>query len=108
MKVFYSILTIYMMTVFLMPCSHTYEKKSLQNHKHSEELVHQDSYDHQETTDMCSPFCVCGCCGQPISYPSFFSQYISRDLIALENLNIYKPPFISNFYGNIWRPPKIS
>ncbi len=63
MKVFFSILAIYMMAVFLMPCTDMYEKESFQNHNHSEELTHKGSHDHQETTDMCSPFCLCGCCG---------------------------------------------
>ncbi|VTP94233.1 Uncharacterised protein [Sphingobacterium daejeonense] len=39
MKVFFSILAIYMMAVFLMPCTDIYEKESFQNHNHSEELA---------------------------------------------------------------------
>lgn len=111
MKVFYSILAIYMMTVFLMPCTDMYEKDNFQNHNHSEELTHQGSHDHQETTDMCSPFCLCGCCG---IVSGIVLQCNVYSLVKAKTFDLSKPKvyykctFISHYLGKIWQPPKIN
>ena len=111
MKVFFSILAIYMMAVFLMPCTDMYEKESFQNHNHSEELAHKASHDHQEKPDMCSPFCLCGCCGM---VSGIVLQESLSDLGKLIDLDLstfvtyYKPVFIPRYFGEIWQPPKIN
>lgn len=91
-----------------MPCadmkvdSSAYGKTALaSNHeKHSKDTVH----------DLCSPFCVCNCCG---SQMTTFLQSIIIDFPIPSNgiktqLPTYKSIFSSNFYGSIWQPPQIA
>ncbi|WP_068599335.1 DUF6660 family protein [Vaginella massiliensis] len=111
MKVFYSILAIYMMTVFLMPCTDMYEKDNFQNHNHSEELTHQGSHDHQEKPDICSPFCLCGCCGM---VSGIVLQWNVYNLVKAKTFELSKPEiyyksiFIPCYFGKIWQPPKVN
>lgn len=110
MKVFSSILALYMMVLFIMPCADMYEKDVFNNHEHSTEITHQDNHEHTDS-DLCTPFCLCGCCGivsgvvlqwnvPNIGKPKTFD--LSKPKIY------YKPTFISHYLGGIWQPPKIN
>lgn len=111
MKVFFSILAIYMMAVFLMPCTDMYEKESFQNHNHSEELAHKASHDHQEKPDMCSPFCLCACCGAVSGIVLQWNTYSFGKIKTFELSKpeaYYKSIFTPSYLGEIWQPPKIN
>jgi hypothetical protein len=66
---------------------------------------HQHNCNHE-----CSPFCTCNCCStacfvaykqvMPLKLPG--TQFTSVNKIALLNEKV-----VSNFYGNIWQPPKV-
>jgi hypothetical protein len=72
---------------------------SLTNHK-----------DKQHKNETRNPFCSCDCCGQ-IFYPNFQLEKIA----AKKVLEKTKQQFFyrnitlsSDFFGNIWQPPKYS
>lgn len=100
-----------MMVLFIMPCADMYEKDNFLNHNHSEELTLQGSHDHQETTDMCSPFCLCGCCGV---VSGVVLQWNIFDIGKAKTFDLSKPKmyyktiFIPRYFGEIWQPPKIN
>ncbi|WP_149912585.1 DUF6660 family protein [Sphingobacterium cavernae] len=108
MKVFFSILAIYMMAVFLMPCADTFEKETFQHNDYSEQSQH--SHDNSETKDFCSPFCLCNCCGT-VSGVVFYWK-ISFSEIKTFELSKPNPQYISQFipryFGKIWQPPQIN
>ena len=87
-----------------------YEKESFQNHIHSEELAHKASHEHQETTDMCSPFCLCDCCGMVSGIVLQWNVYsLVKKTFDLSKPKVYyKCTFISRYLGEIWQPPKIN
>lgn len=81
-----------------------------------EEIVRTSSstlnHDHSEDEDdVCSPFCVCSCCG---SYTFLFTPYniFHIEKIAKANtpifVSFYHSDFISSYYYSFWQPPKIS
>ena len=111
MKVFSSILALFMMALFVMPCADMYEKNVFNIQEHSTELTHQGSHDHQETTDMCSPFCLCGCCG---IVSGIVLQWNVYNLVKAKTFELSKPEiyyksiFIPCYFGKIWQPPKIN
>jgi len=111
MKVFSYILALYMVVLFIMPCADMYERESFQNHNHSEELVHQDSHDHSEAKDICSPFCLCGCCGM---VSGIVLQWNVYNLVKAKTFDLPKPTvyytsiLISRDLERIWQPPKIN
>ena len=109
MKVFSSIMALYMMVLFIIPCADMYEKDI--NHNHSIEISYQHIRNHTETQDSCTPFCVCGCCGMVsgvvLQWNAFdFNEILSFDISKPKIY--YKSVFISLYFGEIWQPPKIN
>jgi hypothetical protein len=79
-------------------------------HSSSEVAAKHENHSHEKENDLCSPFCVCNCCGQQILN---FSQEIASQFrkIAAEittQIPAYKSLLASNFYGSIWQPPQIA
>ncbi len=62
---------------------------------------------HEE--EACSPFCSCNCCGQNYS-PNFHFPKIAvkKMLVSSVKEDTYSGIFLpSDFFGNIWQPPKL-
>lgn len=107
MKFFTVIFSIYILALSVMPCSDAYNdcKDNTEFSDNSQSHSHKS-----DTNDICSPFCTCACCSVSAN-PKFtpFSIKITK-LIAVSKLSFHNREFFlaSNFYGNIWQPPKIS
>ncbi|GAL85930.1 hypothetical protein MYP_3159 [Sporocytophaga myxococcoides] len=94
------------MVLSLMPCldSFTCEggKASVTisgNHDHS-----------KDEGDLCSPFCICSCCGVSflgINIPVFFNNQSLKVMEPLGNVPYYSV-FNSYYYHSFWQPPKLS
>jgi hypothetical protein len=70
----------------------------------------KDPKDHQNENDNCNPFCSCACCGQ-VFYPNFQLGRIasSKPVQNLKQFFFYTNISLSSdFFGNIWQPPKFS
>ena len=75
-------------------------------------VVHQnenDNHSHDKENDLCSPFCICNCCGAQILSSFSGINYEFERVTALIKLPLptYKSIHSSNFYGSIWQPPQI-
>jgi hypothetical protein len=70
----------------------------------------QSHNSHKHENENCTPFCICACCGQPVT--SNINYPIAKNILIPENFNnckaIYTQTFISLFSATIWQPPKIS
>ena len=107
MKFFTFIFAIYIMVLSVIPCSDVHNECS--DTKANTELAHNHD-NQQDQDDNCSPFCFCACCGTsvivldslPLSLqvPVFFP---TTTKVALRSFF-----FVSNFYGDIWQPPKVN
>ena len=114
MKVFSSILVLYMMVLVITPCADTFEKQTVRFQEFSTEITHQHSYeshDPKETKDLCTPFCICICCGR---VSGIVLQWNVYNLVKAETFELSKPEiyylaiFIPRYFGEIWQPPKIN
>ncbi|AEI52064.1 DUF6660 family protein [Runella slithyformis] len=106
-KILAVILSMYLLVLSGLPCRDGEDCNALNNGKISSSKTNHT--DHHSDTKSCSPFCTC--CGSvislgfhsPVSVPdnqtSFFTQKVK--------IAFYNDSFFSNFYGNIWQPPKI-
>ncbi|WP_293302335.1 DUF6660 family protein [Pedobacter sp. UBA4863] len=68
------------------------------------------THDHnQDNDDTCSPFCYCSCCSVITTTFDFISFQIKKPKVAFFNKKLLLGDFdvVSNYYGNIWNPPKI-
>ena len=113
MKAYAVILAFYILGLFLMPCADAHaavpilpsafdQSLSLQEQNHQ----HSDSH-----TDLCSPFCVCGCCGLvsgiTLQWHSIkLDQPLSFDIF--KPISLYRLNFTLAFVGKIWQPPKFT
>lgn len=107
MKFFTLIFSIYLLAISMLPCGDANNEcnttapqtETTQNHSHKT--------DHN---DVCSPFCICSCCSTVANFSIPESRVIEEKTVFAE---IQKFPirdfnFVSNYYGNIWQPPKIN
>lgn len=73
------------------------------------ELVSADNHSHTAGSDLCSPFCICSCCGSQMTDYSHFSviDFPIVFKVIKKQLPTYKSILTSNFYGSIWQPPQL-
>ncbi|SHN19347.1 hypothetical protein SAMN05444387_4587 [Flavobacterium pectinovorum] len=93
--------------ISFMPCADMEMNNAAQKTAQFTETHIDHSHDTQN--DLCSPFCVCSCCGvQVLSYASAinFDFHVIGALIKRPLPN-YISVLASNFYGSIWQPPQI-
>lgn len=105
MKWITAILSLYLVFLSSLPCSDIEETSPI----HERTEFASDNHSHEKQNDLCSPFCICNCCGTHVlSYQSanIFEFKVPSAVISIL-LPSYKSVFISNFYGSIWQPPQI-
>ena len=77
----------------------------------TEQIIKQTNNhtDHEEKEDGCGSFCTCSCCVHIVSV-NFQSPVISIDKPVEENTTLsfyHNISLPSNYFGNIWQPPKM-
>lgn len=101
------ILSVYLLALSNMPCADMEVNSAA--HKIAQ-FSSEANHSHDKQNDLCSPFCVCNCCGaQVLSYQNhiIFDFPVAFSLISIQ-LPTYNSVFASNFYGSIWQPPQIA
>jgi hypothetical protein len=67
----------------------------------------EDHQSHSHESELCSPFCICVCCGQSISFP-IHGPVINQQVFPSEPYaSIYQTTFPHEVHSAIWQPPKI-
>lgn len=98
------ILCIYFMLLSIMPCSDVEECMSASQTSISALTDHGN---HSHESEMCSPFCVCACCGQDAPIP-FDNLVLGGSIRHSAPMGSHYPSgFAPGFYLAIWQPPKI-
>ena len=97
------------MVISCLPCGDMEDCKIEENEKIA--IAETNHTEHQEDSETCSPFCICACCGTTMVssflFPTLISE-TSHQVVTEKGDNLaYHNSFISDFYGNIWQPPKI-
>ena len=62
----------------------------------------------EEQDEACSPFCICACCGQQAAFNMFSTSIKHTRAVAEKRIPLRNQNILSNYYGNIWQPPKLS
>ncbi len=70
------------------------------NHNH-------DSHTHE--LDLCSPFCICNCCGVHIMNLKTVALFEIQPMqqFSKSPISTYKTEFFSKFSYSIWQPPQL-
>ncbi|PLK44889.1 DUF6660 family protein [Emticicia sp. TH156] len=109
MKIFSVILALYVLTLSFLPCGDIEDCTETGIDKIL--FSQTDHSSHQEDAEYCSPFCICACCGTNISF-NFYIPFLETEnpiFFYEQNSKIaYRNDFsFSNFYANIWQPPRL-
>lgn len=101
MKIIAYILSIFILTLTLKPCSdgfneHVEVDKTELNHDHS-----------KDKDDSCPSTCICDCCGASITYEEIKQFKINTTSKISTKVEImYQSKYIFDFFSNIWQPPQ--
>jgi len=106
MKFFAYIFSIYILALSVMPCSDASNDCRSKTEVAERADAHSHKSDHNDT---CSPFCICSCCNTPVNITfDSFSIKVNKPVATSLKIPVFNFFFASNYYGSIWKPPKIS
>ncbi len=107
MKFITILLSVLLLSLSCLPCA---DKKVNSSDKTSVVFTsNQGDHSHDNEIDLCTPFCMCSCCGSlVVSYiaPNAINFPIVTSSIK-SAVPSYKSILSANFYGSIWQPPQI-
>ncbi len=99
------ILSLLLMVLSCLPCA------DAANSEHSQTTTEKHTHDSGDKhNDLCSPFCICNCCGvQILSFTPVLSFVIGPvpTVFSPKPAIGYKSHLASMFSGSIWQPPQI-
>ncbi|HLA55950.1 MAG TPA: DUF6660 family protein [Flavobacterium sp.] len=101
------IFSIYLVALACLPCADM--ETDCQNTATTKSVTADNHDNSSQHNDLCSPFCICNCCGAQVlnfAPPISFTFTILPDLISTSEI-AYKPLFTSTFTGSIWQPPQL-
>jgi hypothetical protein len=103
MKTIAFILSIYILSVLVMPCADNINYGSVDSNNE----VLASSHDHNESghEDDCPPFCICSCCGSIATYSSIETLSNLIRIGSKEYLSTYKFDYSFDYSEGIWHPP---
>ena len=108
MKIFAIIFGIYFLGLTTMPCTDAFH--DCQNKTNNSFITGQTNKHQPGSSDNCSPFCLCSCCNATTTFKITDNKilltvlpFLPKSITPVKDVN-----FVSEFYGNIWQPPKIS
>ena len=100
------IFSIYFLALMIMPCSDVCAYPSADTTYHMATSKEHSS----DTSDACSPFCLCNCChSSEVTSPIFLVYEICVQQPLTEKVcPLYHSPLHSDYFISIWQPPKIN
>jgi len=98
---------VYILFLLSQPCRDAFAAPSINEENEAIAAVHAPLLA-EESSDICSPFCICSCCSLTVGYHSTLYM-VDPEHVAIagrKNDLEYKNPVIENFSASIWQPPK--
>ena len=106
MRIVAFILSIFVLAMAIMPCEDEFDKTVSSEVSISQIDNHSDHHSHQNE-DGCTPFCICQCCGTPITVPMLFRFNDRNDLVLTEFSFHYSSLYFFDYSNGVWHPPTI-
>lgn len=114
LKFFTIIFSIYLLTLFCLPCSDNDNCKNIAIEQSvcsdkccDSQPENQSNQDNNCDNENCSPFCLCACCGQLCNFTNHQTNLGFDVLKSSATQANYQTAFVSEICFTIWQPPKI-
>lgn len=106
MKYFALIFLLYFVALAILPCGDRHLECNNTTH---ETVSHQNQSTPNGRHDLCSPLCTCGCCGTTanFAFQTFKTNDFRPDYSSTHKFPVWNFHFKSNYFANIWQPPRI-
>jgi hypothetical protein len=107
MKAIVFFMAIYILVLSAVPCNDMHNKC---NSKNVKSVLTQNHNHQQDKDDSCTPFCTCSCCSASVVALNFTPFRIKKPAVfsITQKIIIRNFSFVSNYFGTIWQPPKIT
>ena len=103
MKFLAFIMAILVLALSVMPCADT--NAMIGSHAKTE-LTQASPQQHNQSSDVCSPFCHCSCCaGFTITH--FTSSFTIIPVPVNKQLNSFLPSEVIDITLPVWQPPQL-
>lgn len=103
MKLFWFTLSFYLVTLSVFPCN------DIMNDNQKSITINLEDHGHQEL-DLCSPFCICSCCGINTYQFKLINYNITEQTVFIQQIkqnNFYVFIYSKDVTSSIWQPPQI-
>ncbi len=101
MKIISFIFSFYFFTLAIIPCCDETECNELEQTTIAQS---QDHSTHQHENEICSPFCICSCCGGITIITETVST--GTEIVTTELQAVSSNSKLLSVYLAIWQPPK--
>ena len=104
MRLIVTILSIYILVLTAIPCSHVALGHSVCKMEQSNGTT--DHHESESGIDHCCPFCPCNCCATPVVTSDAIMQFTFVKFCQ-HNYSEYFTTFTTSFFATIWQPPQL-
>lgn len=94
---------IYMLLLACIPCTDVDENAAL----NQTTITASAQSSNNEDPEICSPFCICNCCGQRLLNPQFVTFNVIPGFFITVKQMITHFFALQNVISQIWQPPKL-
>ena len=105
MKFLAIILSAYMLLLALLPCGD--EVECMDEERYETAFNDNTRQDHENHSEICSPFCICACCGQVLNVLTTPYFALKPHFSVSSHTAFYKDPYFEIIPIAIWQPPKL-
>lgn len=102
MRLFCFIFALYVAALAVMPCG---DNEDCTQSKLQIELA-DDHSEHEHESEMCTPFCICSCCGTSLQVANIFNFEIVTAVTSKPLPTSYTDS-IQEISLSIWQPPQL-
>lgn len=105
MRILAFILAIYITALSIVPCADGLLQCSADSE--IELSIDDESHNHSDHQDDCTPICACACCGSSIVIP-YFKTPVQKVVISTDYFFHYTFDYSFHYSEGVWHPPAVS
>ncbi len=94
-----------MLALSLVPCSDGMDFIHVDCNDSTEQVSDSHNHSDHDHEDLCTPFCVCSCCGSTATLPSVMEYNTGKNKISTLCYSNYQFNYSFDYSKGVWHPP---